>query len=167
MPLYEIEHSIPLDKPQRDALAQAITHIHTRQFTTPTLFVNIKFVDARTQHNYVAGRERSINRIIAYVRTGGSRTHADFEETSLRIAQAWDQIVNAGGKFGKERELSRVFVMGAIVAGLEHGVLLPRAGEDGKWLAQNTERFQELAEQGDEDFRELVEEIKGREDLRR
>lgn len=57
MPLYEIEHSIPLDKPQRDALAQAITHIHTRQFTTPTLFVNIKFVDARTQHNYVAGRE--------------------------------------------------------------------------------------------------------------
>ncbi|PYI35647.1 hypothetical protein BP00DRAFT_411913 [Aspergillus indologenus CBS 114.80] len=73
MPLYEIEHSIPLDKPQRDALAQAITHIYTRQFTTPSLFVNVKFVDARNQHNYVAGKERSINRIIAYVRTGGSR----------------------------------------------------------------------------------------------
>ncbi|RAH81328.1 hypothetical protein BO86DRAFT_287976, partial [Aspergillus japonicus CBS 114.51] len=126
MPLYEIEHSIPLNKPQRDALAQAITHIHTRQFTTPSLFVNIKFVDARNQHNYIAGKERSINRIIAYVRTGGSRTQTDFEETTLRIAEAWDRIVNEDKAAGKEQELSRVFVMGAIVAGLEHGVLLPK-----------------------------------------
>lgn len=59
MPLYEIEHSIPLDKSQRDELAQAITHIHTRKFATPSLFVNIRFIDANSQHNYVAGKEVS------------------------------------------------------------------------------------------------------------
>ncbi|PYH77050.1 hypothetical protein BO82DRAFT_406520 [Aspergillus uvarum CBS 121591] len=92
MPLYDIEHSIPLDKPQRDALAQAITHIHTHQFTTPSLFVNI------------------------------SITNSDY--------------------------------------GFQ-------VGEDGQWLAANSGKFQEWAEQGDEVFRELVEEIKGREDLGR
>lgn len=57
MPLYEIEHSIPLDKSQRHELAQAITHIHTRKFATPSLFVNIRFIDANSRHNYVAGKE--------------------------------------------------------------------------------------------------------------
>lgn len=57
MPLYTIEHSIPLDKPQRDALAQTITHIHTRKFTTPSLFVNVQFVDSTGQCNYIAGKE--------------------------------------------------------------------------------------------------------------
>ena len=61
MPLYTIEHSIPLDKPQRDALAQTITHIHTRKFTTPSLFVNVQFVDSTGQCNYIAGKEVRIS----------------------------------------------------------------------------------------------------------
>ncbi|KAI9039041.1 uncharacterized protein KD926_010025 [Aspergillus affinis] len=139
MPLYTIEHSIPLSKPQRDALAQSITHIHTRKFTTPSLFVNVQFVDSTRQ--------------------------------SRKIESAWNDIVNIGsvgqtekGK-RKETELNRVFILGAITAGLECGVLLPRAGGDTTWLKDNMALFEERAREGDEDFIELLEEIKRREDL--
>ncbi|OJI83028.1 hypothetical protein ASPTUDRAFT_173738 [Aspergillus tubingensis CBS 134.48] len=126
MPLYEIEHSIPLDKSQRDELAQAITHIHTRKFATPSLFVNIRFIDANSQHNYVAGKERAINRIMAYVRAGGTRTTADFDDLSQRVSDASGKVVNKNGEASKERQLNAVFVLGAITTGTENGFLLPR-----------------------------------------
>ncbi|GFN17071.1 RING/Ubox like zinc-binding domain family protein [Aspergillus tubingensis] len=165
MPLYEIEHSIPLDKSQRDELAQAITHIHTRKFATPSLFVNIRFIDANSQHNYVAGKERAINRIMAYVRAGGTRTTADFDDLSQRVSDAWGKVVNKNGEDSKERQLNAVFVLGAITTGTENGFLLPRAGEDASWLKANAPKFEELAKQGDGDFSELVEDLRSRDDL--
>ncbi|CAK40760.1 hypothetical protein An11g06050 [Aspergillus niger] len=126
MPLYEIEHSIPLDKSQRHELAQAITHIHTRKFATPSLFVNIRFIDANSRHNYVAGKERAINRITAYVRAGGTRTTADFDELAQRVSETWDRVINKDGTRSKERQLNAVFVLGAITTGTENGFLLPR-----------------------------------------
>ncbi|PLB45449.1 hypothetical protein P170DRAFT_244236 [Aspergillus steynii IBT 23096] len=125
MPLYTIEHAIPLDKSQRDALAQTLTHIHTRKFTTPSLFVNVQFVDSTRQCNYIAGKERRINRILAHVRAGGTRTTADFQDLAQKIEDAWNGIVNGGQRGSKETELNRVFVLGAITAGLENGILLP------------------------------------------
>ncbi len=59
MPLYEVQHSVLLDKPQRDELAQTITRIHTRKFVTPSLFVNVRFTDVSGEHNYIAGTEAS------------------------------------------------------------------------------------------------------------
>lgn len=59
MPFYQIEHAIPLSKPQRDALAASITTIHTRKFATPSLFVNVRFTDASRDVNYVGGKEVS------------------------------------------------------------------------------------------------------------
>ncbi|RDK40904.1 hypothetical protein M752DRAFT_29185 [Aspergillus phoenicis ATCC 13157] len=179
MPLYEIEHSIPLDKSQRDELAQAITHIHTRKFATPSLFVNIRFIDANSRHNYVAGKERAINRITAYVRAGGTRTTADFDELAQRVSETWDRVINKDGTRSKERQLNAVFVLGAITTGTENGFLLPRhlffvselmkfgvqAGEDASWLRSNAPKFEELAKQGDADFIELVEEMQSRDDL--
>ncbi|XRM42883.1 hypothetical protein ABZX51_006093 [Aspergillus tubingensis] len=165
MPLYEIEHSIPLDKSQRDELAQAITHIHTRKFATPSLFVNIRFIDANSQHNYVAGKERAINRIMAYVRAGGTRTTADFDDLSQRVSEAWGKVVNKNGEASKERQLNAVFVLGAITTGTENGFLLPRAGEDASWLKSNAPKFEELAKQGDGDFAGLVGEMRSRDDL--
>lgn len=59
MPLYEVEHSIPLSTPQKDAIAEAITVHHTQIFTAPRLFVNVKFIDVSKQDMYVAGRKVS------------------------------------------------------------------------------------------------------------
>lgn len=59
MPFYQVEHCIPLQKSQRDDLAQAITLIHTRKFAAPSLFVNVRFTDSSQHHNYVAGKEVS------------------------------------------------------------------------------------------------------------
>ena len=56
MPLYQIEHIIPLTPEQQDALASALTTLHTRKFTTPSLFVNVQFRDVREQVCYVAGK---------------------------------------------------------------------------------------------------------------
>lgn len=61
MPLYDVEHTTPLSKSQRDALAQAITKIHSETFTTPKLFVNVRFVDLgkrRDEVQYIAGKEK-------------------------------------------------------------------------------------------------------------
>lgn len=56
MPMYEIEHIAALTKTQKDALAFAITGIHSDKFTTPRMFVNVKITDATKQETYVAGR---------------------------------------------------------------------------------------------------------------
>lgn len=142
MPFYEVEHCIPLNKNQRDDLAKAITHIHSRKFTTPSLFVNIRFTNSSEHCNYVAGKEVHkysdadkretltdclqcvINRVIAHVRAGGSRTKEDFDDLTRQILDAWNQIVKPDGS--REKELKRVFVIGAITTGMESGFFLPK-----------------------------------------
>ncbi|RDW81411.1 uncharacterized protein DSM5745_04968 [Aspergillus mulundensis] len=162
MPFYQIEHSTPLIRPQRNALALAITTIHTRKFATPSLFVNVRFTDSGDHVNYVGGKEcTSMNRVLAYVRSGGSRSKADFDDMALKIQAAWDEIVGTG----PEERLTRVLVLGAITSGLESGFVLPEAGKDVSWLKENMARFEERAEKGDEEFVELVREMREREDL--
>lgn len=56
MPRYVVTHVAPLTQAQQDALALAITEIHSRLFTTPRLFVNVSFVDGTRAPTYVAGR---------------------------------------------------------------------------------------------------------------
>ena len=57
MPAYEIEHIDTLTSLQKDKLAKAITEIHSRLFTTPSLFVNVHFVNLDGQDYYVGGRK--------------------------------------------------------------------------------------------------------------
>ncbi|KAL4962158.1 uncharacterized protein BDV14DRAFT_179107 [Aspergillus stella-maris] len=161
MPFYQIEHTIPLSKPQRDALAKSITTIHTRKFSTPKLFVNVRFTDSSRDFNYVGGKECAINRITGYVRAGGSRSKKDFDEVALKILEAWNSIIipeHENGERRQELELKRVFIMGAITTGVESGFVLPQAGQDAAWLKENTPRFEELAAQGNPEFIELVKE---------
>jgi len=61
MPFYDVEHITPLTSAQRNALAKAITRIHSETFTTPKLFVNVRFVDLRQRKGevlFVAGKEK-------------------------------------------------------------------------------------------------------------
>ncbi|RJE21906.1 hypothetical protein PHISCL_05751 [Aspergillus sclerotialis] len=165
MPFYEIEHAFNLPKSQRDELAQAITRIHARKFAAPSLFVNIRFTDSKDHRNYVGGKECDVNRIFAYVRAGGTRKKADFDDLAHQIVDAWDRIINSAEEGSREKVLNRVFVMDAITAGVESGFALPRAGEDGDWLKANMLKFEQLAAEGDENFVRLVDELRSREDL--
>ena len=56
MPIYQVEHICHLSDAQQDASAEAMTKIHTEQFTTPSLFVNVAFTDVSSQRTYVAGK---------------------------------------------------------------------------------------------------------------
>ncbi|KAL6713405.1 hypothetical protein ACLMJK_008870 [Lecanora helva] len=188
MPAYEIEHTTPLSPSEKDQLAQAITDIHTRLFTTPSLFVNVRFVkvgDGGEEGEggyYVGGRKTSVNRILAHVRPGGDRSTAMFNQLTNDINAAWREIIlrphfpgKANGEGGgdkqqlqqqQQRELRAVFILGTIIAGSEAGFMLPPAGGDRQWLRDNADAFRAKAEKGDVDFQQLMREMETREDLR-
>lgn len=52
--------------------------------------------------------------------------------------------------------------VGSIVAGSEVGFAIPPAGEDRQWLKENIDKFQQKADEGDEDFKDMVEDVKSR-----
>lgn len=56
MPFYVIAHKDDISLQQRDDLAATITKIHTTLFTTPSLFVNVKFEDSSAASYYVGGK---------------------------------------------------------------------------------------------------------------
>ncbi|THV81888.1 hypothetical protein D6D29_05046 [Aureobasidium pullulans] len=151
MPAYEVEHVCPLTDDQKDRLASAITKIHSQQFSAPKLFVNVRITDISGQRTYVAGKQYKSNRIFAYVRHGPSRTQSDYDAVSKALTQAWEEIVPG-------TELRLVMFYGAIVAGMEAGFSIPQAGDDKQWIEENMDAFKKKAEEGDEHFRELVEE---------
>lgn len=92
MPNYEVEHICPLTVGQQDELAEAITIIHSEHFSTPKLFVNVRFTNISDHPTYVAGKRRNANRIFAYVRHGPSRTQEDYDAVSEAINKAWASI---------------------------------------------------------------------------
>ena len=55
-----------------------------------------------------------------------------------------------------------MIVMGGLISGIEAGFTLPPAGGDVQWLHENWEAFNEKAEAGDEEFVEMVKEVKER-----
>ena len=75
MPLYEIEHSLPLSVYQKEILAKRITSIHSRLFTTPSLFVNIRFLDkSGSEHfNFVGGKRVGFQLLLPTVLCARSR----------------------------------------------------------------------------------------------
>lgn len=57
MPLYEVQHYIPLSLEERNKFAKEITRIHTREFITPSLFVNVQFTELKEGSSFIAGEE--------------------------------------------------------------------------------------------------------------
>lgn len=51
---------------------------------------------------------------------------------------------------------------GSIVAGYEAGFSIPQAGQDGQWLKEYLPQFQKKADDGDEDFQALIEDVRTR-----
>ncbi|KAI9821842.1 MAG: hypothetical protein M1827_002424 [Pycnora praestabilis] len=173
MPLYDVEYCFNLTRGQKDHLAASITKIHTRMFVTPSLFVNVRFIDCSDQELYIAGKPQVTNRIFAHIRSGGDRSTSQFNTLCTEIASAWDSIfdsknVNEDRPVASEghTKLRAVFVLPVIGAGLENGFALPPAGGDKEWVRKNMSAFEKLADEGNEDFKDVVEEIRKRDEFR-
>lgn len=168
MPIYEVQHAIPLSISQKDELAAAITHIHSQNFTTPKIFVQVSFTDVSESWTYIAGKRRAGNHIRGQVRTGPSRTQEDWNGLLKALSDAWYDIAGTplptrkGGKEQGDTSLRSVILTGGLVAGLEAGFVLPPAGGDVQWLQENWEAFNEKAKNGDEEMADLVKEVEER-----
>lgn len=110
MPLYKVEHSFPLTKGQKTDLAERITKLHGTRFTTPSMYVQVKFVSQDPSHHnhYVAGKARtqSSNRIIGYVRSGSTRPQSAFEDLAEQIEHAWYVVLEERFE-GTEEEIKK------------------------------------------------------------
>jgi Putative oxalocrotonate tautomerase enzyme len=117
MPLYDIEHICPLTDVQQDAIAAAITKIHTEKFIVPTMFVNVYFRNvsdmtayvgsyfpafklptSRTHSDYtmkqqIGGKRRKTNKIFCHLRGGGDRKITQFNEVTHELVDMWNSIV--------------------------------------------------------------------------
>jgi hypothetical protein len=49
MPLYDIEHVVPLTDKQMESLANAWSDLHANRFNTPKVFINVRFIDVSKQ----------------------------------------------------------------------------------------------------------------------
>ncbi|KAJ7223440.1 hypothetical protein GGX14DRAFT_427471 [Mycena pura] len=164
MPMYEVEHVTPLEPAQKDALAQAITNIHSTKFITPRLFVNVKFTDVSRQDAYVAGKRNHSNRVTGHVRRGPTRTRTEFDALCDDIHLAWASIVHPthSTKPPADLELRAVFIVGEIITASEAGFAVPTAGSDQAWVKQNLAAFKAKAREGDQDFVDLLAELESR-----
>lgn len=166
MPIYDIQHIVPLTDAQQDELAEAITVIHSTKFKTPRMFVNVKYTDIADKVYYIGGKRRQGNHIIANVRVGPSRSQQEWDDLCLEIVKAWDGIVPMPkvrrSAPDADHSLRAVFVLGGMQAGYEAGFLIPPAGGDVAWLHEHMEAFEAKASGGDEEFASLVQEVKER-----
>lgn len=99
MPLYTITHTTPLSSTKKDKLAAALTTLHATKFTTPKMFVNVRFVNAEHSRieTYVAGKTmqgKENNYLEAHVRAGAERPKELFAELAVEMVKIWEQVVS-------------------------------------------------------------------------
>lgn len=142
MPFYNVEHSFPLTLEQKSHLADRITKLHAQTFTTPSIFVQVKYYqqDASSHNHFVGGKSRdeTTNRIIAYVRSSAERKKEHFDKLAEQIENAWYIALGERAEEGDEgkqkketpqrekdaKELLSIGFVGGLV-GREKGFLLP------------------------------------------
>ncbi|KAJ7343243.1 hypothetical protein DFH08DRAFT_1009724 [Mycena albidolilacea] len=169
MPLYEVWHSYPLTEAQRADLAQRITAIHTTVFTVPAAFVHVRFANYAATEHYMGGKKRTgtMNLILGNVRPGSSRTRDLYESLCRQIEVAWTASVGDPATQGvAHAHLGGVFVLGTVTASYEEGFLHPVAGQDVEWMRENLPKFQALADDGNEFWRDMIAELRTREDFK-
>ncbi|KAI9818046.1 MAG: hypothetical protein M1827_000670 [Pycnora praestabilis] len=180
MPLYDIEHTLPLTPNQQSRLAVSLTHLHSTTFHVPSYFINVRFWDVSTQPITFRGgvRRDQYNRAILRTRQGGLRSVEDYNRHFKRVVEVWNEIVELGegdgeghGEKGmdkvggKARELRAVWVMGALTTAIEDGIARPAVGEEREWVRANIKQLKRKADEGDEDYQEVIREIEERENL--
>lgn len=122
MPLYDIEHIIPLTEEQQSSLAIAFTHLHSTRFKTPKFFVNVRYSDVSAQAVYRGGRKVEYNRVILRTRVGEQRSKDLYDEHCRDIVTIWEKHIGRGARDG----LRTVWVLGALTTAVESGIARPR-----------------------------------------
>ncbi|KAJ7112368.1 putative cis-3-chloroacrylic acid dehalogenase [Mycena epipterygia] len=169
MPLYEVWHSYPLTEAQRTDLAQRITTIHCTVFTAPAAFVHVSFTNYAATEHYMGGKKRTgtLNLVFANVRQGPSRTRDLYESLCYQIEAAWTaSIGDPATQGGAHAHFTGAFVLGPVTAAYEQGIMIPEAGHDVEWARENLPKFQALADDGDEFCRDMIAELRRREDFK-
>ncbi|KAE8452077.1 hypothetical protein EG329_002243 [Mollisiaceae sp. DMI_Dod_QoI] len=162
MPLYDIEHVIPLTDEQQLALANSLTKAHTDRFHTPTYFINVRFTDVSDMKVYRSGRLVKYNRAILRTRQSENRTSEILNQHCKSVIECWEKTIGSGPQNG----IHAVWIMGALSAGMEAGFPRPLVGEEYEWLVKHKAEFQRLADQGNQDFVGLIKELAEREDFK-
>lgn len=166
MPLYDIEHVIPLNDAQQEALATAFTSIHCTRFHTPSFFINVRFTDVSSQKVYRGGVLRYYNRAILRTRVSENRTREQYGEHCRQLIKAWDDIIAPESVKSKhDKTLRTIWIMDALTTAVEMGFQRPAAGQELEWLRSNKDSFERLAEEGDEDMQQLMTELRSRDDF--
>ena len=159
MPAYDVLHSIHLSDSQKDALAEAITRTHADKFITPRIFVNVAFTNIEEARYYSAGKRRSpMNHIRGWTRAGPSRTQEDWDGITQALSKAWHDIAG----HSESARLRTVSIFAGVSAALEEGFSVPVAGQDVPWLYENWDAFEERADHGSEEFKEMMAEVQER-----
>jgi hypothetical protein len=143
---------------QKSLLAERITVLHSTEYLTPSLFVNVIFRPAEPVGEFfLAGKPynngvTSPNRIMGTVRMGPKRTKERFDNFAKKLEAAWYEVVNgpkqagqANGTNGHHGELSKeerrarkLHIVGfdGVITGIENGVVLPSVSVlVGCWIA--------------------------------
>jgi hypothetical protein len=126
---------------QKKLLAQHITTLHSYEFLTPSLYVNVVFNPTEaTGDFFLAGKPMAPippNRIMATVRTSPKRTKDRFDEFAKRIESAWYEVVNGPNEHGvtndnvtisaddKKRRKLHIVAFSPVITALENGIYLP------------------------------------------
>ncbi|KAJ7107845.1 hypothetical protein C8R44DRAFT_804339 [Mycena epipterygia] len=169
MPLYEVWHSYPLIEAQRADLAQRITAIHCTVFTVPAAFVHVRFTNYAATEHYMGGKKRTgtLNMVIGNVRQGPSRTRDLYESLCRQLEAAWTaSISEPATQGGAHAHFAGALVLGTVTAGYEQGFMVPEAGQDVEWTRENLPKFQALADDGNEFCRDMIAELRTREDFK-
>lgn len=81
-----------------------------------------------------------------------------WDEVCSEITALWTSLVGNAG----DKELRAIFILGSMIAGAEAGFPIPQAGQDKVWLKQHMSGLKKKAEEGDEDIKEMLEEMQSR-----
>lgn len=134
MPLYEVHHYISLSPSQKDSLASIITDAHANNTGALRLFVNVIFKDTSSDpFQYIGGKRRPSNRIIAMTRSRGDAGISVLDDVVREIQDGWNKIVGTEG----DRELGAIFMTDGLKAGMEKGFLLPKVSTEDAHLSAN------------------------------
>jgi hypothetical protein len=126
---------------QKNLLAQHITSLHSYEFLTPSLYINVVFNPTEaTGDFFLAGKPMAPippNRIMATVRTSTKRTKDRFDKFAKKIESAWYEVVNGPKEQGvtndnvtisaedKKRRKLHIVAFIPVITALENGIYLP------------------------------------------
>ncbi|KAF4436837.1 cis-3-chloroacrylic acid [Fusarium acutatum] len=171
MPFYDVHHSYPLNKDQRQQFAHAITQLYCKAYKTPTFFVHVRFFAEEDSENvyFISGRSHlTSNRISGNVRVSPMRSKEDSDELAIKIEAAWYEMLKITSPAEKatwnsEDEQKRLILVKFVqlVSGREVGMIAPEAGKEGNWLKSQVPHVEAMANKGVGGFADILAEVKG------